>query len=467
MSSTFSSPSTLVVILLGLIVSGCGRPSVAGRPTPPRPPMLGDYNKEIRERTPRSDGIRHVDTPATIARLRDAHVTTYFYLVMHAASDWDDLQREFLPAAERAGIDVWVYLVPPSECCSKPYGTDFVRWAEEVAQLSQRHRNLKGWAMDDFSSNLTTFTPEYTRTLRSAARRINPNLRFFPVLYHDDYGDEFLASYAPHFDGAIFPYTIDFDKADAVDEALKRIDARLDRFGLDLVLMVYSTKMSVAEYPPSAAYVGDALRTGLEAMRRGEILGVTTYAMDKEFVKEQCGFANHLNLAVPSEVPTKTGDFVSAGQTIRLDPSAGRYQVRFFEQDSYPVATAGYHFKQLLIDEQIVWDQDVASDDALAWVERTFDLTPHVKGKSSAVLTFRLYDKKGVSNFGIRVSVAGVEATGFTVDNPDFTNDAGWKFAQQGPGSARRAHYLCDPDRQRHVYEAVRDLYSRYRVRKP
>ena len=114
-----------------------------------------------------------------------------------------------------------------------------------------------------------------------------------------------------------------------------------------------------------------------------------------------------------------------------------------------------------------MWDQDVAADDALAWVERTFDLTPHITGKSSAVLTFRLYDKKGVSNFGIRVSVAGLEATGFTVDDRDFTNDTGWKFAQQGPGSARRAHYLCDPDRQRHVYEAVRDLYGRYRVRKP
>ena len=338
----------------------------------------------------------------------------------------------------------------------------------------RRSRNSHSVTATSKAGRWTTSRPICRRSLPSTREPFEaPRTRSirtsdsFPVLYHDDYGDEFLASYAPHLDGAIFPYTIDFDKADAVDEALKRIDARLDRFGLDLVLMVYSTKMSVAEYPPSATYVGDALRTGLEAMKRGEILGVTTYAMDKEFEKEQCGFANHLNLAVPSEVPTKPGDFVSAGQTIRLDPSAGRYQVRFFEQDSYPVATAGYHFKQLLIDEQIVWDQDVASDDALAWVERTFDLTPHVKGKSSAVLTFRLYDKKGVSNFGIRVSVAGLEATGFTVDNPDFTNDAGWRFAQQGPGSARRAHYLCDPDRQRHVYEAVRDLYGRYRVRKP
>jgi hypothetical protein len=197
-------------------------------------------------------------------------------------------------------------------------------------------------------------------------------------------------------------------------------------------------------------------------MRRGEILGVTTYAMAKEFENEECGFTNHLNLTVPSEVPTSPGDFVSAGQTVRVDPAATRYQLRFFEQDSYPVGTAGYHFKQLLVDGETVWDQDVASDAALAWVERTFDITPHVKGKSSAIVSFRLYDKKGVSNFGVRVSFAGLEAVGFTIDNPDFTKETGWSFAMRGPGSARRAYYLCDPERQRHVYEAVRDLYRRY-----
>ena len=81
-------------------------------------PVLGDYDREIREVTPRADGVRHVDTAATIGRLREAHATTYFYLILHAETDWTDLQDEFMPAAERAGIDVWVYLVPPSECCS-------------------------------------------------------------------------------------------------------------------------------------------------------------------------------------------------------------------------------------------------------------------------------------------------------------------------------------------------------------
>jgi len=466
---------TARLLVLGLAVvsaaalAGCGR---AGGPAePPRAyvqaGILADYDMEIREAEPRSDGSRHVDSAATIARLKEAHATTYFYLVYHERTDWADLEHEFLAAAGRAGIAVWVYLVPPSECCSEPYRTDFVRWAREIAQLSLRHPNLVGWAMDDFSSNLATFTPDYTRAMHEAARRINPDLRFFPVLYHDDFAEAFLAAYAPHFDGAIFPYTVQFDRFDELDDALDRITARLEPFDLDLVLMIYATKMSVAPYPPSAEYVAGALGIGLERMRRGEILGVTTYAMAKAFEREECGFAHHLSLTVPSETATRAGDFVSASQAVRLDPDAARYSLRFFEQDSYPIGTAGYHFKQLLVDGEPIWESDVASDPALSWVERSFDLTPHLEGKSEATIAFRLHDKKGVTNFGIRVSIAALSATGFSVANPAFTEKTGWTLAARGPGSALYSSYVCDPDRQRRVFEAVRDLYRHAATARP
>jgi hypothetical protein len=196
-------------------------------------------------------------------------------------------------------------------------------------------------------------------------------------------------------------------------------------------------------------------------MTRGKILGVTTYAMTKEFQPEDCGFTRHLDLTVPSETATRAGDYVSASQGVRPRPGSTSYGLRFSEQDSYPIGTAGYHFKQLLVDGRIVWEADVAADPALAWVERSFDLTPYLKGKSDATLTFRLFDKKGVTNFGIRASVADLNASGFSVANPDFTNETGWTFAARGPGSAVYGHQVCDPDRQRHVFEAVRDLYGR------
>ena len=460
-----SRPVTALLRCAGAIAAAaivsCGPRTVGDGQIHTAAPILADYDMEIREQTARADGIRHVDTPATIRMLRQAHVTTYFYLMLHAPTDWADFVSEFLPAAERAGIDVWVYLVPPTECCSKPFERDFVRWAAEIARLSLVHQNLSGWAMDDFGSNLATFTPEYTKAMQTAAHAINPELQFFPVLYHRDYRREFLEAYASHFDGAIFPYNIDLNEFAALDSTLTQTARALEPFGLRLILMVYATKLSVAEYPPSATYVAGALRVGIDSMQRGETLGVVTYAMAKEFQREDCGFDRHLNLTMPSETPTAAGDFVLASQTVRLDPRAASYRLRFFEQDSYPVGTAGYHFKQLLVNGRTVWDVDVASDAALSWVERSFDVTAYVTGRSTATFAFRLYDKKAVTNFGVRMSIAGIDASGISLDNGDVRVKTGWTFATRGPGAARYADRACDPDRQQHVYEAVRELYGR------
>ena len=115
-----------------------------------------------------------------------------------------------------------------------------------------------------------------------------------------------------------------------------------------------------------------------------------------------------------------------------------------------------------LVNGQLVWEQDVGADPAVMWTERALDLTPYVAGKSEATITLRLYDKKGVSNFGIRVSYANLQSSGFTLLNPDFSEQTGWDFAGQGPGSAVIAFEECDPQRQLHLFEGVRDLYGPY-----
>lgn len=461
----------VVSLLLAVAVMGVG-PAVAADPSPPgreSDQIIADYNREIREETPRADGIRHVDTQATIARLKEAHVTDYYYLVWHERTDWDDLIAEFLPAAERSGIDVWVYLVPPSECnplklCSFPYQTDYVTWAKEIGRLSQRFTNLKGWAMDDFlgTGNYNTFTPSYVAEMTQAGKAINPDLEFFPVLYADDFDTEFLRDFGPYFDGAIFPYTLNYRDTEGLAEELDRIREQLSPYDAGLVLMIYATKISTGKYPPSAEYVEAALRLGLEYMMEGKLRGVTTYAMAKEFEDEPCGFADHLDLTVPDYTRTVPGDYVTASQTVQLDPAAPTYQLSLWEQDSYPIGTMGYHFKQVLVDGVVVWEQDVGADPAVEWTQRIVDLTPFVAGQTEAEISLRLYDKKGVSNFGIRVSFAHLEPTGFTVTNPDFTGQSGWDFAIQGPGGAVFESVVCDPQRQLHVFENVRDLYGPY-----
>ena len=96
---------------------------------------FADYDSKPR----RADG--HVDGDALLARLKELHVTTYYWLIYHAATDWEDL-KAFLPKAAAANIQVWVYLVPPTESAPlegttypEPFRLDYGRWAEEIARL--------------------------------------------------------------------------------------------------------------------------------------------------------------------------------------------------------------------------------------------------------------------------------------------------------------------------------------------
>jgi hypothetical protein len=91
---------------------------------------LADYDAELRG----ADG--RVDVEGMVKRLKELGVTTYYWLVWHARTDWDDLKL-FLPKAAQANIAVWVYLVPPTESAPKygdlycePFRLDYGRWAE-------------------------------------------------------------------------------------------------------------------------------------------------------------------------------------------------------------------------------------------------------------------------------------------------------------------------------------------------
>jgi hypothetical protein len=115
------------------------------------------------------------------------------------------------------------------------------------------------------------------------------------------------------------------------------------------------------------------------------------------------------------------------------------------------------------VDGQVAWEQDVATDAARVWNQESVDLAPYLQGKTSATLTLRLYDKKGVSNFGVWVEIAALNAQGFTVTNADFTTDAGWTFATSMPAfKVAYGSYTYDLQRPQHVFEAVRDLYGPY-----
>ena len=209
-----------LVARLWMLVLFCAitGPACAQNQAPARPVHstlhFADYDAEPR----RADG--HVDGDALLNRLKELHVTTYYWLVWHAATDWDDLKL-FLPKAAQANLQVWVYLVPPTESppqygsqYAEPFRLDYGRWAEEIARLSLQHTNLTGWVIDDFYGNHAVFTPAVVRDLQHRAKSINPHLVFLPLMYFGEIRRAFVQDYREVIDGVVVAYPPDRDEID-------------------------------------------------------------------------------------------------------------------------------------------------------------------------------------------------------------------------------------------------------------
>ena len=223
---------------------------------------------------------------------------TYMWLVWHSANDWEDL-KVFLPKAAKAGISVWVYLVPPSETgleqanlpYSEPFRLDYVRWAEEIGRLSLKHTNLVGYVIDDFWANVgpKRFSPDKIRRMVAAGKAVNPRLKFYPLMYFNEINDRFVDVLAPLVDGVVAAYPA--DRA-AVEQALTFLE---DRYHLPLIVMPAS---EASEYKlryheeGTPQRISDRVRMATKLAHEGRIEGVVTYCLDKREgtrVSRPCG----------------------------------------------------------------------------------------------------------------------------------------------------------------------------------
>ena len=195
----------LIVVIVALMVLGAGM--AQAQP----PPFIGDYDAELRTG-------EHVDCELMIERLTELGANTYMWLIWHSPNDWEDLHT-FLPLAQEAGITVWVYLVPPSETAAthpqfpylEPFRLDYKRWAEEIAKLSLEYDNLVGYVIDDFWGNVNPnwFTPESIEAMIDAGRAINPDIKFYPLMYYRQIGPRFAELLGPLVDGVVAAYPRD------------------------------------------------------------------------------------------------------------------------------------------------------------------------------------------------------------------------------------------------------------------
>lgn len=130
-----------------------------------------------------------LDVAATIRLLQKNKFTCYVQPIEEQAPmTYEDFQR-LLPAAQKAGIDIWAVLVTKTiGRGSLPYGDNYVRWMQELGKLSQQYPVLRGVNIDDTDAGGMdqVFTHKYLCEINGAKKKANPKLLFVPTIYDLD-----------------------------------------------------------------------------------------------------------------------------------------------------------------------------------------------------------------------------------------------------------------------------------------
>lgn len=225
----------------------------------------------------KSDGSP--DISDTIKHLQGLGVNVYTYLIAPRSAQELAALGAFCGEARAAGIEVWVYLVPPSEAPRDrdkpiaerrypPFDMDYLKWAEAIARVSLDHDNLTLWMIDDFDGNLGFFTRQYTQEIYQTAKRINPRLLFGVCVYHESLADFARAGYLDFVDALLWGYQHNSARypecgLDATTLPLEIHDYL--RTGKIAIPCIYFTPHSSwPEGRPTRAYLEQAMTTAFE-----------------------------------------------------------------------------------------------------------------------------------------------------------------------------------------------------------
>lgn len=416
-----------------------------------------------------------IDATATLERLHDMHANTYAFRVV-TAGEWTDLVDVFAAAAQADGMKVWVSLYPPSECgggtCTAPFynGTDYTGWASEINNLALEYPVIEGWSIDDFATNLTTFTPAYVAQLTAAT----PLVRFYPVVYFNRLTPGLLDDYDAVVNGMIMPFNDapyhDTQMVDTLAAQIATAAPQLAAHSLTMILMVYAYHLSDNDVVPDVDYVRQATEYGVDRIDDGTIGGVMQYQLplkagqvysgDNNFSRPSTGGTGAVVFTVIAEQVTSAGDYADASTTIQLSPGSTSCLLRLYHKDNRTTASSlGYHLKQAYAGGVKIWQKDVAAEELDWYSSALLDLMPYL-ATGQTTLSLRLYEQAGVTNYKATVSFDDLTLTGCSMANPDFETVGGWTFSRHG-GPVLVGQHLYDPAYSTTALAAVGAIYGR------
>jgi hypothetical protein len=253
--------------------------------------------------------------------------------------------------------------------------------------------------------------------------------------------------------------TILFSQVDAqrhVDRSKPEYDPVAERI---LINMLHEMQTKARQINPHLAFLPlmyfDEIRAKFTEDYCDVIDGVVVaYLQDRDEIEWTRAILSDAAVAVPGELsyprntPSKAGDFAMATRSAQVLP-ADRYLLSFRERDDFTGPTAGYHLKQLLVDGVVVWEEDVAGGSP-AWRKIAVDVTEHVRGRTSVIIAFRLFDTQAVSNFGVRWHLSELRGENLEFV-ADLTEPDKWKVERQGAFKAGFSAVAQSGQRRFHI----------------
>ncbi|HOV32854.1 MAG TPA: hypothetical protein PLX23_05775 [Candidatus Hydrogenedens sp.] len=157
------------------------------------------------------------DNDVMISILKDLGVNCYTYLICSRSDKELSALGDFCDKALREGIEVWVYLVPPTEAPIDrdkpiaerkypPFDMNYLKWSEAIAKISLEHPNMTLWMIDDFDGNLSFFNLDYTKQIYQTSKNINPKLLFGVCVYHESLNKFAKSGYLDFTDALLWGY---------------------------------------------------------------------------------------------------------------------------------------------------------------------------------------------------------------------------------------------------------------------
>ncbi len=106
-----------------------------------------------------------------------------------------------------------------------------------------------------------------------------------------------------------------------------------------------------------------------------------------------------VGVVFPGATASQPGDQCSITASVDVPDFTGRLHAQLFRADGYSNPEwPGYRFYQLLVDDDVVWEEDVTFEETEYWVD--VDITDAARPNESTELTLRIVDRQGVGHYG-------------------------------------------------------------------